>query len=101
MKLVRRTSMVGRQEMRMVNKTTTADEKTKSLPDMIMKNMPEQIMKIKMLDMKTKIMKIKMSDMRIQAGCGILMFKQCLSRTRRHLTPKVRLERKPGWHNSR
>ena len=62
--------------MRKGNKTTTAGEKTKSLPDMIMKKMSEQIMKIKMPDMKTnKIMKIKMSDMRIQAGCGTLMFK--------------------------
>ena len=45
MKLVRRrTSMVGRQEMRKGNKTTTADEKMKSIPYMIMKKMPEQIM---------------------------------------------------------
>src|SRR3954468_19835226 len=54
MELVRRrTSMVGRQEMRKGNQTTTAGEKTKSISYMIMK--------IKMPDMK-----IKMSDMRIQ-----------------------------------
>ena len=84
MKMVRRTSMVGRQEMRKGSKTTTAraGEKTKSLPDMIMKKMLEQIMKIKMSDMKTnKIVKIKMPDMRIQAGCGSLMFKNYLSRS--------------------
>ena len=99
MKMVRRTSMVGRQEMRKGSKTTTAraGEKTKSLPDMIMKKMPEQIMKIKMpaMNMKTN----KMPDMRIQAGCGTLMFKHCLAR--RRVTPEVPLERKPGWRNSR
>ena len=95
MKMVRRTSMVGPQEMRKGSKTTTAraGEKTKSLLDMIMKKMPEQIMKIKMPDMK-----IKMPGMRIQAGCGTLMFKHCLSR--RRLTPEVQLERKPSWRNS-
>ena len=95
--------MVGRQEMRKGNKkTTTAGEKTKSLPDMIMKKMPEQIMKIKMSDMNmktNKIMKIKMSGMRIQDGCRTLMFKHCLSR--RRLTPEVQLERKPSKRNSR
>jgi hypothetical protein len=99
MKMVRRTSMVGRQEMRKGSKTTTAraGEKTKSLPDMIMKKMPEQIMKIKMPDMNmktNKIMKIKMPDMRIQAGYGTLMFKHCLAR--RRLTPEVPLERNPS-----
>ena len=68
---------MGRLEMRKGNKTTTAGEKTNSIPYMIMKKMPEQIMKIKMPDMK-----IKMPDMRIQAGCGTLMFKRCLSRRR-------------------
>jgi hypothetical protein len=29
-----------------------------------------------------QIMKIKMPDMRIQAGCGTLMFKSCLSKRR-------------------
>src|ERR1041385_9178652 len=76
MKLVRsRTSMVGRQEMRKGNKTTTTGEKTKSIPYMIMKKMSEQIMKIKMPDMKIKMLdkKNKMPDMRIQAGCGTLI----------------------------
>ena len=103
-KLVRRTSMVGRQEMRKGNKTTTTGEKTKSIPYMIMKKMSEQIMKIEMPDMKIKMpdmnMKTnKMPDMRIQAGCGTLMFKHCLAR--RRVTPEVPLERKPGWRNSR
>ena len=69
MKLMRRRTpiMVGCQEMRKGNKTTMAGKKTKSIPYMIMKKMPD--MKIKMPDMK-----IKMPDMRIQAGCGTLMF---------------------------
>src|SRR4051812_48725324 len=94
MKMVRRTSMVGRQEMRKGNKTTTRGREDEEPPGHDHEDMPEQIMKIKMPDMK-----IKMSDMRIQAGCGTLMFKHCLSR--RRLTPKVQLERKPSWRNSR
>src|SRR4051812_41987678 len=94
MKLVirRRTSMVGRQEMRKGNqmKIKMPDLKTK-MPDM----------RIKMSDMRIKMpdMRINIMDMRIQAGCRTLMFKYCLSRWR--LTPKVQLERNPSWRNSR
>ena len=54
--------MVGRQEMRKGSKTTTAGEETKSLPDMIMKKMPEKIMKIKMPDMNMKTNKMGHED---------------------------------------
>src|SRR3954466_10185877 len=100
MKLVirRRSSMVGRQEMRKGNqmKIKMLDIKIK-MSDMRIKQMPD--MRIKQMPNMMPDMRINIPDIRIQAGCGTLMFKNCLSRS--HETLEVQLERKPRLRNSR